>query len=302
MDKIEMMKRFIAVVQNGSFTRASEQLNVPKSAISTSITKLEDHLKTRLLYRNTRQISLSEAGERYFAQCLRLMDELDELESQFQRESEELSGVINVDMPSQFFSTVVAPHLSSWFQQYPKTYIKLLGADYRIDPIKERVDCVIRGGVLENSNLVGRHLGIMDMVNCISPSYAERYGIPTSLNDLKDHFIVAYAHAGTQSQNTFEYNQNNQTYFIPTASLISVATTDAYLSACLNGLGIIQLPRVGVRQQLARGDFIEVLTEFNCAPMSLSVLYESRNQQPRKLSEFINWLIILFRKINSDVP
>ncbi|MFW1943246.1 LysR family transcriptional regulator [Acinetobacter guillouiae] len=300
MDKIETMKRFIAVVQNGSFTRASEQLKIPKSAISMSITKLEDHLKTRLLYRNTRHVSLSEAGQRYYVECLRLLDELEGLDNQFQQQSEELSGVINIDMPSRFFSSVVAPHLPAWFQQYPKTQIKLLGVDYRIDPIKERVDCVIRGGQLESSNLIGRHLGIMEMVNCISPSYAEHYGIPTSLEDLKNHYIVDYSHADTQSQNAFEYNQNNQTYLVPTPSLISVGTTDAYLAAGLNGLGIIQIPRIGVRQQLANGDLIEVLTAFTCAPMSLSVLYESRNNQPRRLSEFINWLILLFKKMNHN--
>ncbi|MDW6005443.1 LysR family transcriptional regulator [Vibrio mangrovi] len=300
MDKIEAMKRFISVAQTGSFTRASEQLNVPKSAISTSISKLEEHLQTRLLYRSTRQVSLSEAGERYYIQCLRLLDELEGLENQFQRESQELHGVIKVDMPGRFFSAIVAPHLPEWFQQYPKTQIKLLGADYRIDPIKERVDCVIRGGELENSNLVRRSLGAVDMVNCISPGYAEHYGIPVSLDDLKNHYVVDYSPAHTQLQNGFEYHRNNQTCFVPVPSLISVATTDAYLSACLNGLGIIQLPKTGVKQQLARGELIEVLTEFTCAPMSLSVLYESRSQQPRRLSEFINWLVVLFKQINNN--
>ncbi|KUI99537.1 LysR family transcriptional regulator [Vibrio sp. MEBiC08052] len=301
MDKIETMKRFIAVVQNGSFTQASGQLNVPKSAISTSITRLEEHLQTRLLHRSTRQISLSEAGERYYVQCLRLLDELEALENQFQRESEELSGVIKIDMPSRFFSTVVAPHLPAWFQQYPKTRIQLLGADYRIDPIKARVDCVIRGGELENSNLVSRHLGMMDMVNCISPGYAAQYGIPVSPDDLNHHFVVDYVHASTPSPQGFEYSRNNHTHFVPTPSLISVTTTDAYLSACLNGLGIIQLPRRGVQQQLASGELIEVLTEFTCAPMSLSVLYESRRQQPKRLSVFIDWLVTLFRQINADI-
>ncbi|CAE6944834.1 LysR family transcriptional regulator [Vibrio sp. B1FLJ16] len=300
MDKLETMKRFISVAQNGSFTKAAEQLSVPKSAISASITKLEEHLQTRLLYRSTRQVSLSEVGERYYVQCLRLIEDLDGIESQFQQESQELIGVIKVDMPSRFFSTVVAPHLNEWFQEHPKTQIKLLGADYRIDLIKERVDCVIRGGELDDSNLIRRTLGTMEMVNCVSPSYAENYGIPTSLDSLKNHFVVDYSTDNSQLKKGFEYSQCNQTHYIPTLCLISVATTDAYLSAGLNGLGIIQLPKHGVKQHLKSGELIEVLTEFTCTPMPLSVLYESRRQQPRRLSEFINWLSVLCKRMNEN--
>ncbi len=148
MDKIETMKRFIAVAQTGSFTQASNQLNVPKSAISTSVSRLEEYLQTRLLRRSTRQLSLTEAGERYLIQSQRLIDELEGLENQFQREGHELGGVIKVDMPSRFFSTLVSPRLTEWFEMYPKTQIRLVGADHRVDLIKERIDCVVRGGAI----------------------------------------------------------------------------------------------------------------------------------------------------------
>lgn len=294
MDKIESMKRFIAVAQTGSFTQAAEQLNAPKSAISMSVSRLEKHLNTRLLHRSTRQVSLTESGERYFEQSQRLLDELEGLESQFQGESEQLSGVIKVDMPSRFFSTMVSPNLSDWFRAHPNTQIRLVGADYRIDLIKERVDCVIRGGVLENSNLIARRLGTMEMVNCVSPGYIRRYGIPNSLEDLTEHFVVDYSPGNRQQNYGFEYFNDNKTQFVQVPSLISVSTTDAYLSACLSGLGIIQLPRRGIAEYLNSGELIEVLPQFCCEPMIISVLYESRRQQPRKITEFIDWLVVLF--------
>ncbi|PNH92137.1 LysR family transcriptional regulator [Vibrio diazotrophicus] len=302
MDKIETMKRFIAVAQTGSFTQASNQLGVPKSAISMSVSRLEEHLQTRLLRRSTRQVSLTEAGERYLSQSQRLIDELEGLENQFQRESNELSGVIKVDMPSRFFSTVVAPNLHQWFELHPKTQLRLVGADYRIDLIKERIDCVIRGGVLEDSNLIARHLGDIEMINCVSPSYVERYGLPTQLNQLDQHFVVDYAPEQGALQSGFEYVKNNKTHFVSTKSLISVSTTDAYLSACLNGLGIIQLPKWGVQEQIARGELIEVLSDYVCMPMTMSVLYESRHQQPRRIREFIDWLSHLFARFSNNQP
>ncbi|WP_165313061.1 LysR family transcriptional regulator [Vibrio ziniensis] len=300
MDKIETMKRFIAVAQTGSFTQASNQLGVPKSAISTSVSRLEEHLQTRLLRRSTRQVSLTEAGERYLSHSQRLIDELEGLENQFQRESNELSGVIKVDMPSRFFSTVLAPNLHEWFELHPKTQLRLVGADYRIDLIKERIDCVIRGGVLEDSNLVARHLGSIEMVNCVSPSYVEKHGLPTQLDELHKHFVVDYSPDQSIAASGFEYVKNSKTYFVSTQSLISVSTTDAYLSACLSGLGIIQLPKWGVQEQIAKGELIEVLSDYVCKPMTMSVLYESRHQQPRRIREFIDWISSLFERMSHN--
>ncbi|MFM2478539.1 LysR family transcriptional regulator [Celerinatantimonas sp. MCCC 1A17872] len=294
MDKFESMRRFIAVAQTGSFTRASEQLGVPKSAISASVSALEVHLQTRLLFRNTRRVSLTEAGGRFLGQCQRLLDELEGLENQFQKESNQLSGVIKVDMPSRFFSNIVAPQLHKWFEMHPLTQIELLGADYRIDPIQEQVDCVIRAGTLDDSNLVGRSLGLMPMVNCVSASYAKRYGIAQSLDELNEHYIVEYAADVRQQKTGFEYVESDKLRRISVRYLISVSTTDAYLAACLNGLGIVQLPRGGVTNYLKSGELVEVLPDYQCAPMPLSILYESRHQQPRRLSEFIDWLMRLF--------
>ncbi|SDG76674.1 DNA-binding transcriptional regulator, LysR family [Vibrio xiamenensis] len=290
MDKIETMKRFVAVAQTGSFTSASEQLNVPKSAISTSVSRLEDHLNTRLLHRSTRRVSLTEAGERYYPQCLALLTELEGLETQFQGESAALSGVLKLDMPSRFFSTLVAPHLTDWFARYPDTQIRLLGADYRIDPIKEQVDCVIRAGKLQDSEMIARPLGEMTMLNCVSPSYIERFGTPLTLAHLSEHYVVDYAPSLRQPQLGFEYYADGQTHYVKTRSFISVSTTDAYLSACLNGLGIIQLPASGVEQQIRSGELIEVLSDYRCESMPIAALYPSRRQQPKRLSEFLNWL------------
>ncbi|WP_342608373.1 LysR family transcriptional regulator [Vibrio tritonius] len=294
MDKIETIRRFIAVSQAGSFTKASDQLNLPKSAISTSISQLEQYLKTRLLHRSTRQVTLTEAGERFLLQSRQLLEELDELERQFQHESQDLTGLIKVDMPSRLFSTLIAPNLPAWFALHPHTQIRLIGADHRIDPIKERVDCVIRGGKLNDSNLIAKGLGQLDMVNCVSPSYIAKHGAPTSLADLNRHFVVDYSPDERQTQLGFEYQEGATPRYVAMPSLISVSTTDAYLAACLNGLGIIQVPRQGVAHHLERRELTEVLPSFRCVNMPMSVLYESRRQQPRRVSVFIEWLVSLF--------
>ncbi|WP_105903458.1 LysR family transcriptional regulator [Vibrio gangliei] len=294
MDRIETMKRFVAVARTESFTQAAEQLNVPKSAISSSISQLESHLKTRLLNRSTRRVNLTEAGERYLPRCIQLLEELDILEEAFQTENQSLSGMIRIDMPSRFLSTIVMPRLSEWFELHPHTQIHVLGADHRIDPIKERVDCVIRAGKLDNNDLIAKPLGQMEMVNCASPDYLARYGTPTRLDDLSQHFIVDYTPNQRQNNSEFEYFNQEAEHTIPVPSVISVSTTDAYLSAALHGLGIIQLPKNGVKEYLRNGELVEVLPEFQCQPMPIAIIYQSRQQMPKRIRCFMEWIESIF--------
>ncbi len=291
MDKLECMKRFVVVAQTCSFTRASERLDVPKSAISNAITQLEALLNTRLLHRSTRRVTLSAAGEQYLPQCIKLLEEFDALEEQFQQQTEQVEGVVRVDMPGRFYSAVVAPRLQEWFAMHPNTNIRLMGADFRIDPVKERVDCVVRVGELEDSELVARPIGKVAMTNCISARYAKRYGVPKTLEQLPNHYVVDYQPSGREQKSVFEYVDDGKTHFLAVPSLVSVSTTDAYLASCLAGLGIVQLPRHGVESEIASGELIEILPEYVCQSMPLTLLYESRHYVPRRVRAFMDWLV-----------
>jgi DNA-binding transcriptional LysR family regulator len=298
MDKIEAMKRFMMVAQTGSFTQAAELLDIPKSAVSASVNNLETHLQTRLFHRSTRKVTLTEVGERYLPQCQTLLEELDELDNQFQGESNALTGTIRINMPSRFLTANVLPYLNTWFERHPMTQIRLVSADYRINPIKEGVDCTVRVGQLEDSELIARQLGTINMVNCISPSYANRYGVPSNLESLRDHYVVDYAPTLLQSSGGFEYLDGGIVRKVSMANLVSVSTTDAYLSACLNGLGIVQIPRMGVQDLIDSGLLMEVMDQYCSANMPVALLYASRRQLPRRLTEFMDWLADLFQKLN----
>ncbi|WP_417760175.1 LysR family transcriptional regulator [Shewanella sp.] len=297
MDKLECMKRFAVVAQTGSFTQAAERLNVPKSAVSSAITRLESHLQNRLLHRSTRRVTLTEAGERFLPLCVKLLDEFEGLENQFQQQSHSIAGEIRVDMPGRFFSQVLAPRLPEWFAAHPQTRIRLMGADHRIDPIKEQVDCVLRVGALNDSDLIAKQLGELPLVNCVSPSYVARYGCPMQLTDLANHYLIDYAPGLRQQADGFEYCLDGQHTSVAMPSLVSVSTTDAYLSACLNGLGIAQLPLHGVAQFIAQGQLLSVLPSFQPQAMPVAILYESRRHQPKRLRLFIDWLASLVSEL-----
>ncbi|MDC0610381.1 LysR family transcriptional regulator [Vibrio sp.] len=298
MDRIEAMKRFLAVAHSGSFTLAADVLGVPKSAISTSVSKLENHLKVRLLHRSTRNVTLTEAGQEYQPRCEKFLSELDEFEHHFQQQTDELRGTIYVDMPGSFYTKVVLPEIENWFAMHPKTHVKLLGADYRINPIKERVDFVVRVGELEDSTLIARRIGTMEIINCVSAEYRDRFGVPKSLEDLKNHYLIGYSTGTNHQANGFEYVLNEKIHHFQMPYRVTVSTTEAYTASCLRGLGIIQVPKVGMETYLESGTLIEVLNDYRCAPMPVSVVYESRQYMPKKVSTFINWLETVFKKFN----
>lgn len=290
VDKFEAMQRFVLVAQFGSFTKAADALGLPKSSVSSAIQGLESELGTRLFHRSTRSVTLTQDGETYLPQCQVLLAELDALASQFQRNSDDVRGVLRVDMPSRFATTVVIPHLSYFLEKYPNIRLKISSADYRVDIIKESIDCVIRVGNLDDSSLIARPLTLYRSVNCVSPSYVEKYGIPQSLAELANHKLIEYSHTLGNLDAQFEYMEGDKVKQQSMPSSLAVNGTDAYLDACLAGLGIAQLPAIGAENLIKKGQLISVLPQFEAEPMPVSLLYSSRRQPTKRLTVFMDWL------------
>lgn len=299
MDRFEAMQRFVLVAQTQSFTRAAELLGLPKSSVSSAVQMLEKQLGTRLFHRSTRRVMLTADGEAYLPECQAILAELDALESRFQPQSD-VRGVLRIDMPSRFASTVVLPHLQEWFTVYPHTQLKISCTDYSIDPVREAVDAVIRVGTLHDSALIARPLTNYTIINCASPDYLKNHGEPHSLDELKHHQLIDYSQHLGSGPAQFEYQENGQTRHINLPSSLLVNSTDAYLSACLAGLGIAQIPLIGIREYLDNGALVSLLPEYQAAPMPVSLLYPSRRQLSKRLSLFMEWLDALLKRLNNE--
>lgn len=299
MDKFEAMQRFVLVAQSGSFTKAADALGLPKSSVSHSVQSLEKNLGIRLFHRSTRSVTLTQDGETYFPQCQAILAEMDALDSQFQREPDDIRGVLRIDMPSRFASTVVIPHLADFLQTYPNIQLKISSADYRVDPVKQGIDCVVRVGDLNDSSLIARPLTQYRSVNCVSPSYAEKFGIPQTLPELAHHKLIEYSHTLGNIDAQFEYTEDGKVKQLSMPSSLAVNGTDAYLKACLSGLGIAQIPVIGVESFIQQGQLMAILPEYEAAPMPVSLLYPSRRLPPKRLVVFMTWLHTLIAKIEA---
>ncbi len=290
MDKIYAMQLFLRVAELASFSRAADSLGVPKGSVSRQVQSLENHLGTQLLHRTTRRVQLTQDGMVYYERAKDLLSNLDELDGLFIHDPASISGKLRVDMPVGVARNLVIPRLPAFVQQYPGIEIELSSSDRLVDVIREGFDCVVRVGTLKDSGLIARSLGKLAVVNCASPGYLERFGYPETLEDLSSHAVVHYAvHLGTRPQG-FELYQDNTTRWIKTGGILTVNSTETYHAACLAGLGIIQVPRTGVRDALRQGTLVEILPQYRAEPMPVSLIYPHRRNLSRRVHLFMEWL------------
>ena len=290
MDKIYAMQLFLRVAELASFSRAADSLGVPKGSVSRQVQSLENHLGTQLLHRTTRRVQLTQDGMVYYERAKDLLSNLDELDGLFIHDPASISGKLRVDMPVGVARNLVIPRLPAFVQQYPGIEIELSSSDRLVDVIREGFDCVVRVGTLKDSGLIARSLGKLAVVNCASPGYLERFGYPETLEDLSSHAVVHYTvHLGTRPQG-FELYQDNATRWIKTGGILTVNSTETYHAACLAGLGIIQVPRTGVRDALRQGKLVEILPQYRAAPMPVSLIYPHRRNLSRRVHLFMEWL------------
>ncbi|PIQ28484.1 LysR family transcriptional regulator [bacterium (Candidatus Blackallbacteria) CG17_big_fil_post_rev_8_21_14_2_50_48_46] len=300
MDRIEAMKIFLRVSELQSFSQAAESLHLPKATVSTSIQKLERHLKIRLLERTTRQVQLTPEGLLFYERAQDVLADLEDIEAMFEAEARQIKGKIRIDMTVALARNLVIPLLPEFCKMHPEIEIELSSTDRYLDLIREGLDCVIRVGRGQEPGLLSKPLGEMHLINCASPEYLRKNGMPQTLEDLKTHQLIFYAMQLGSPPEGFEYFEGEKYHEIKMKGLLTVNNTIAYETACLAGLGIIQCPSAGIQAHLASGRLIEILPEFKAQPLPLKLVYPYRRRQTRRLKVFIAWLEPLIKTYLED--
>lgn len=291
MDKIEAMRVFINVAELSSFSKTADHLGLPKGSISNAIQQLENQFSTQFLYRTTRKVKLTEDGQNFYERCKDILAAIDDLEDIYRPSNAPLVGRIRVDMPSKLAKILIQYALPDFLQVNPNLELLLSSNDRRIDLIREGFDFVVRIGVLHDSGLMKRHLGNLQMLNCASPEYLQKYGHPKSLNDLENHYLIHYQSIQGIKSDQFEYvTVQGETHNLNMRSMLTVNTTESYTEACIAGLGIIQVPIIGIREALSSGKLVPILANFTPNPMPVSILYPHRRNLTKRVSVFMDWI------------
>jgi len=297
MNKLQAMEVFVQVVDTGGFTRASENLKLPKATVSTLIQSLEASLSVKLLNRTTRHVSVTADGAAYYERCIRILSEVRDAEDSVGRNRLSPAGRLRVDAPTGLASTVIIPALPEFFARYPDIQLELGCSDRQVDLVEEGVDCAIRGGRrLADSRLVARRVGTMNYVTCASPAYLEQYGRPMHPNDLVNHRCVNYVSARTGKVFDWYFTQNEQRLQVTLSSHMAVSDSYAYTAAGLSGLGIIQMADFLMAEMIAEGRLISILDDWSNEPLPIHVVYPQNRHLSAKVRVFVDWATELFSR------
>lgn len=291
MSPFDRMHIFVRVAELASFTQAAEALGIPKASASTAVQQLETQLGTRLLHRTTRRVQLTQDGQAYYERCKDLLADVDELQSMFQQaDGAGLRGRVRIDMSTGMARNVVVPRLPELLARHPGLEVELSSTERRVDVVREGFDCVLRTGAVVDSSLVARPLGLARLVNCASPAYLRAHGTPRSLADLPGHRLVHFVNTLGARSAGFETLVDGALVLTPMQGALTVNNAEAYMAGCLAGLGLIQVPHLGVVDLLARGDLVEVLPQLAAPPMPLTLMYANRRNLPRRVRTVMDWL------------
>lgn len=290
MDRVDQLRIFLRVAQCGSFTLAADQLALPRASVSTAVQQLEGRLGVRLLHRTTRRVSLTPDGEALLERARAVVADVDELEQQFRPAGGALAGRLRVDLPSRVARRLVAPALPAFLERHPGIEVELGSSDRAVDLVHEGIDCALRVGALAASSLVARPLGTIRLINCASPAYLARHGVPRTPADLPRHLAVNYATPNYGRAAAWEWEEHGRLQTLTMRAQVSANNAETYIACCLAGLGLIQIPAFDVREHLEAGELVEVLPGWAAPAMPVQIVYPHRRHLSRRVRAFNGWL------------
>ncbi len=186
------MQAFVAVVEHGSFNAAAEYMAVSSVMVGKYVQQLEAHLGVRLLQRNTRRQSLTDAGRNYLAGCRTVLEQVQQAEASVEGMQAQPQGVLRISAPVTWGSCVLAPLVAQYLAAYPQVTVELDLSNRRVDLIEEQFDAVVRMGQIGSAEWVARPLPPYAMQICAAPSYLQRKGIPRHPADLRNHDCLTH--------------------------------------------------------------------------------------------------------------
>jgi DNA-binding transcriptional LysR family regulator len=296
MDKLSAMATFVAVVDAGSFTRASEALTLPKARVSQRISDLEANLGVRLLQRSTRALSLTKDGEVYLERCRQILLDITEVEDVLKGSQSTPTGSIHVDVLSSIARWVIAPKMPEFQTLYPNLAVRLGSSDRVSNLLEEGIDCAIRGGSLEDSAMVAKHLADVTIGLYACPTYLQSAMPPAEPEDMLSHRRMTWFSPRGGGRLTWQLENEERNVSLPSAELLQFEDPDVAIAACLAGAGICPAAPFAVESYVRAGLLVPVLPRWHFKPRPIHIIYPTRKHLSSKVRCFVEWSSKLIRE------
>lgn len=290
MDRFKTMETFVTIVRAGSLSKAARRLSVSRAIVTRHLQQLEEHLGARLFNRTTRQLALTDIGERYYAFCSKLLAEIDEADSAVSRQQTQPRGTLRLIAPPSFGNMRLAPIVADFMVVYPSIQISLTLTSFNVPELDERnFDlAVYPSSKLPDTGMTGRKVGEARWLICAAPKYLARHGVPRRPEDLAQHNCLAIRIADPSRSWTF-YKENEK-FSVPVSGSLVTNSVGSAKSAVMAGVGISLLPLYCLGEDLANGRIQEILPGYTVASRPVYVLYRYSRYLPHKIRVFIDFL------------
>ncbi|MDX8442598.1 LysR family transcriptional regulator [Mesorhizobium australafricanum] len=287
MDRLDAMSLLVATVEAGSLSAAARRAGVPLATVSRKLSELEKHLKTRLLNRSTRRLTLTDAGQSYLDACRRILDEVSEAERIAAGEYSSPTGELVVTAPVVFGRLHVLPVITDFLAVYPQVDIRLSLSDRITQLIEEHIDLAVRIGELPDSAMVAIRVGSIRRIVCASPAYLAGHGTPTEPRGLAGHNCITFEGLAAPAAWSFVTGKSEAT--VPVRSRLQVNTAEAAIDAAIAGLGLTKVLSYQADAAVRAGALRMVLEPFEPPPWPVSLVHAGQGRLPVKLRAFLDF-------------
>lgn len=293
MNEFSQIRTFVTLVECHSISKTAEKMDVAVSAVSRRLKELESSLGVQLMQRTTRKMHITEAGHNFYKRCCRLLDDLEEAKQEASNTAAALSGTLKIATPLSFGVAHLSPAIAAFMHLHPQIKIDLDMSDRRTDLVEDGLDLAIRIGTLEDSTLIARKLASVRHVVCASPDFLNRYGTPTTPQDLSHMPALCYGNLSQPGTWQYRDNENNPTH-VKVPIRMRATNGDALVEAAIAGLGVLCEPSFIVHSAVERGVLKPVLTDFQWYAMNIYAVYPQSKHLPARVRAFIDFLAAHF--------
>jgi DNA-binding transcriptional LysR family regulator len=303
MDRLQSMRVFQQVVDEGGFAAAARKLELTPAAVTRLVGDLERHLGVRLLQRTTRRLSLTPAGEVYLNRLRPILGEIDEADAMAHAHSREMSGTVRVLALPVVATHIIAPAVADFQRLYPEVTLELHVHDV-VDPNVEDYDLTVVNSLFPvHSTAIVRTIIESQAVFCASPAYLLAHGEPKVPEDLKHHRCLRLRAPGMRLRpmTLIDPTADDRELVVEVPAVVSANHTDTLLRATVDGAGISSQPADLIAPLLKNGELRRVLAPWITNRLQLLAALPSRKFMPARTRAFLDHLVDHTRRLVSGL-
>lgn len=288
MDRLREMEVFVAIIDHGSFTAASERLGMSPPAVSRAVHSLEARLGAQLLARTTRSVRATDAGVAYLEACRKVLDTITDAESDIAADSERPVGTLTISAPVLFGQRFIAPLINAYALRYPDVSINAVYLDRPTRLLEEGVDVAIRIGHLGDSSTFAVQLGAVRRQTFASPLYLAEHGEPLQPRDLVDHPCISFTGVSQPLEWAFYESGSRTSVRLDPRMVVNLAP--AAIAAAVDGVGITQLLSYQAAPEVSAGNLQPILRDYEPESMPVNLLHVERRGKSGKIRSFVEFV------------